>query len=71
MARFGLLHQVRQLLADVAHKLNVGAVLEGSVRKDGGHVRITAQLINAVTGFHLRKPVGNPRRRCLAYDIPS
>jgi TolB-like protein/Tfp pilus assembly protein PilF len=40
-------------LAEVARKLNVGAVLEGSVRKDGSHVRITAQLINAVTGFHL------------------
>jgi len=40
-------------VADIAHKLNVGAVLEGSVRKDGGRVRITAQLINAVTGFHL------------------
>jgi TolB-like protein len=40
-------------LSDVAHKLNVGAVLEGSVRKDGGHVRITAQLIDAVTGFHM------------------
>jgi len=40
-------------LSEVAHKLNVGAVLEGSVRKDGNHVRITAQLINAVTGFHL------------------
>jgi TolB-like protein len=40
-------------LADVAHKLNVGAVLEGSVRKDGDHVRITAQLINAETGFHI------------------
>jgi TolB-like protein/Flp pilus assembly protein TadD len=40
-------------LSDVAHKLNVGAVLEGSVRKDGEHVRITAQLINAVTGYHL------------------
>jgi TolB-like protein/Tfp pilus assembly protein PilF len=40
-------------LSDVAHKLNVGAVLEGSVRKDGGHVRITAQLIDAVSGFHL------------------
>jgi len=40
-------------LSEVAHKLNVGAVLEGSVRKDGAHVRITAQLINAVTGFHL------------------
>jgi TolB-like protein/Flp pilus assembly protein TadD len=40
-------------IADIAHKLNVGAVLEGSVRKDGARVRITAQLINAVTGFHL------------------
>jgi serine/threonine-protein kinase len=40
-------------VADIAHKLNVGAVLEGSVRKDGNQVRITAQLINASTGFHL------------------
>jgi tetratricopeptide (TPR) repeat protein len=40
-------------LAEVAHKLNVGAVLEGSVRKDGNHARIAAQLINAVTGFQL------------------
>jgi TolB-like protein/Flp pilus assembly protein TadD len=40
-------------VAEIARKLNVGAVLEGSVRKEGGHVRITAQLINAVTGFHL------------------
>jgi serine/threonine-protein kinase len=39
--------------AEIARKLNVGAILEGSVRKDGAHVRITAQLINAVTGFHL------------------
>jgi TolB-like protein len=38
-------------LADIARELNVGAVLEGSVRKDGNHVRITAELINAVTGF--------------------
>jgi TolB-like protein/Tfp pilus assembly protein PilF len=40
-------------VADIAHKLNVGAILEGSVRKDGNRVRITAQLINASTGFHL------------------
>lgn len=38
-------------LADIAHELNVGAVLEGSVRKEGNHVRITAELINATTGF--------------------
>lgn len=40
-------------VADIARKLHVGAVLEGSVRKDGNQVRITAQLINASTGFHL------------------
>jgi TolB-like protein/predicted Zn-dependent protease len=40
-------------IATVAHKLNVGAVLEGSVRRSGNTVRVTAQLINGVTGFHL------------------
>ena len=40
-------------ILSVAHKLNVGAVLEGSVRRSEHTVRITAQLINAVTGFHL------------------
>jgi TolB-like protein len=37
----------------IARKLNVAAILEGSVRRSGNKVRITAQLINAVTGFHL------------------
>jgi serine/threonine protein kinase/tetratricopeptide (TPR) repeat protein len=40
-------------IADIGRALNVGAVLEGSVRRDASRVRITAQLINAVTGFHL------------------
>jgi TolB-like protein len=40
-------------LATIAHKLNVASVLEGSVRRSGHTVRITAQLNNAVTGFHL------------------
>jgi TolB-like protein/Tfp pilus assembly protein PilF len=40
-------------IATVAHKLNVGAILEGSVRRSANTVRITAQLINAVTGFHV------------------
>jgi TolB-like protein len=40
-------------IATVAHKLNVGAVLEGSVRRSANTIRITAQLINAVTGFHM------------------
>jgi serine/threonine-protein kinase len=39
--------------ATIARKLNVGALLEGSVRKQGTQVRISAQLINAVTGFNL------------------
>jgi serine/threonine protein kinase/Flp pilus assembly protein TadD len=37
----------------VAEKLNVSNILEGSVRKEGKKVRITAQLINASDGFHL------------------
>jgi TolB-like protein/cytochrome c-type biogenesis protein CcmH/NrfG len=37
----------------VAHKLNVATVLEGSVRRSANTVRVTAQLINAVTGFHV------------------
>ena len=40
-------------IVTVAHKLNVASVLEGSVRRSEHTVRVTAQLINAVTGFHL------------------
>ncbi|MFL6601759.1 MAG: winged helix-turn-helix domain-containing tetratricopeptide repeat protein [Steroidobacteraceae bacterium] len=40
-------------LTTVAHRLNVATVLEGSVRRSGHTVRITAQLINAITGFHV------------------
>jgi TolB-like protein len=37
----------------VASELGVSAVLEGSVRRAGDRVRISAQLINAADGFHL------------------
>jgi tetratricopeptide (TPR) repeat protein len=37
----------------IAQVLNVRAILEGSVREDGQHIRITAQLINASDGYHL------------------
>jgi adenylate cyclase len=37
----------------VGHELGVRYVLEGSVRKAGNRVRITAQLIDTVTGTHL------------------
>jgi TolB-like protein len=40
-------------IGTIARKLNVGAVLEGSVRRSANTIRITTQLINAVTGFHL------------------
>jgi TolB-like protein/cytochrome c-type biogenesis protein CcmH/NrfG len=40
-------------LKQVADELGVHYVIEGSVRKSGGRVRITAQLIDAVTGSHL------------------
>ncbi|MGH9492554.1 MAG: protein kinase domain-containing protein [Terriglobales bacterium] len=37
----------------IGEKLNVATVLEGSVRKEGKRVRITAQLVQASDGFHL------------------
>jgi adenylate cyclase len=40
-------------IADIAKALNVRAVLEGSVRRAGTRVRITAQLINAADGYHM------------------
>src|ERR1700722_8500292 len=40
-------------VSTIAHKLNVGAILEGSVRRSGNTVRITVQLNNPVTGFHM------------------
>ena len=40
-------------LASIAQKLNVAAVVQGSVRKSGTRVRITAQLIQVATDSHL------------------
>jgi TolB-like protein/DNA-binding winged helix-turn-helix (wHTH) protein len=37
----------------IAESLGVNHVLEGSVRKDGERLRITAQLLDASSGFHL------------------
>jgi serine/threonine-protein kinase len=38
---------------DIGKKLDVSAVLEGSIRKAGNRLRVTAQLIDARTGLHL------------------
>ncbi len=40
-------------LADIGRELNVGAVLEGSVRKEGNRVRVTAQVVDVPRGYHL------------------
>ncbi len=48
-------------LRHVGKKLSVNTVLEGSVRKQGNRLRITAQLINVEDGYHL----------CLRYRMRS
>ena len=40
-------------LAEIGRRLNVATVLEGSVRKAGSQMRITAQLVNTSDGFHV------------------
>jgi serine/threonine protein kinase/Flp pilus assembly protein TadD len=40
-------------LREIGQKLGVGTLLEGSVRRAGNRVRITAQLVNVTDGFHL------------------
>lgn len=43
----------RMNLTDVCAELNAGYVVEGSVRRAGGRIRITVQLIDGVSGMHL------------------
>jgi TolB-like protein/Tfp pilus assembly protein PilF len=38
---------------DIGKELGVNAILEGSVRKFGNHLRVTAQLIKVSNGYHL------------------
>ena len=40
-------------VSEIGQKLNVQNVLEGSLRREGNRIRITAQLVSAANGFHL------------------
>jgi len=40
-------------VTEIARKLNVQNILEGSLRREGNRIRVTAQLINARDGFHI------------------
>ena len=40
-------------VSEIGKKLKVKNLLEGSVRRDGDHVRVTAQLVNAQSGFQI------------------
>ena len=48
-----MLKGTRRETKNIGKELNVQYVLEGSVRKAGNNLRITAQLINALTDDHL------------------
>jgi adenylate cyclase len=39
--------------SEIGRQLNVAAIMEGSVRKAGDRVRVTAQLVDASNGYHL------------------
>lgn len=52
--RIGIAYAITAwLIAQIGEELHVAHVLEGSVRKAGNQVRITAQLIKADDGFHV------------------
>ena len=40
-------------IREIGRKLDVGSILEGSVRKSGKKLRITTQLINVADGYHI------------------
>jgi len=55
-------------IRDIGQKLDVKAVLEGSIRKAGNRLRIMAQLIEAATGLHIWSERFD-REECDIFDI--
>ncbi len=45
--------ETQATLSEIASKLHVGTVLEGSIRHSDERIRVTAQLIDARTGYHI------------------
>jgi len=45
-----------QDITRIAEALHVGTILEGSVRRVGNRIRVTAELINATDGYHKSGP---------------
>ena len=41
------------IAVEIAAKLRVGTILEGSIRHSGNRIRVTAQLIDTHTGYHI------------------
>jgi TolB-like protein len=56
---------------EIGRALNVGAVLVGSVRRQGGRVRITAQLIDAADGLGLWSEAYDEKALSEIFDIQA
>jgi len=46
-------HDTSSTAVEIAAKLRVGTILEGSIRHSGDSIRVTAQLIDTRTGYHI------------------
>ncbi|MGA9575301.1 MAG: winged helix-turn-helix domain-containing protein [Lysobacterales bacterium] len=46
-------HDTSATLPEIASRLRVGTILEGSIQYSGDRIRVTAQLIDAATGYHI------------------
>jgi len=49
--------ETKKPIKQIANELGVGVILEGSTRRSGNMIRITAQLIDAETEEHLWQKV--------------